>query len=96
MLEIVNETLLTGSDYAGKHPCRCDSWGCVGRDGIRDLCLRRPGIVGRRAVDVISAKLVIRHRLMIVIRVTAGAGTWRRVFATAVGVPVADKWRVHV
>lgn len=96
MLKIVNKTLLTGGDYAGEHPGRCDGWRCVGSDGIRDLCLRRPGIVGRRAVDVISAKLVIRHRLVIIIRVTAGAGTWRRVFATTIRVPIADKWCVCV
>jgi len=91
VLEIADKVLLTGGDYAGEHPGRCDSRRCIGRDGIRDLCLRRPRIVGRRAVDVVSAKLVIRHRLVIVIRVTAGAGSWRRVFATAVRVPVADK-----
>lgn len=98
-LEIVwikmDKLWLTGGDYAGEHPGRCDRR-CVGRDGIRDLCLRRPRIVGRRAVDVISAKLIIRHRLVIVIRVTAGTGTWRRVLATAVRVPVADKRRAHV
>lgn len=73
--EIASEALLTGSDHAGKHPGRGDGRGCVGRDGVCDLRLRRSRVVGRRAVHVIGTKLVIRHRLMIVIRVTAGAGT---------------------
>lgn len=69
-----DEALLTGSDHAGEHPGRGDGRGCVGRDGVRDLRLRRSRVVGRRAVNVVGTKLVIRHRLMTVIRVTAGAG----------------------
>lgn len=81
--------LLTGGDHAGKHPSRSNGRGCVGRDGVRDLRLRRSRIVGRRAVDIVGTKLVIRHRLVIVIRVTASAGSRRRVFATAVRVSVS-------
>jgi len=72
---IANEALLTSSDYTGKYSGCSDGRGCVGRDGICDLRLRRSGVVGRRAVDVVGAKLIIRHRLVIVIRVTASAGT---------------------
>lgn len=86
-----NKALLTGGDHAGQHPGRGDGRGCVGRDGVRDLRLRRSGIIRRRTVDVIGAKLVIRYRLVIVVRVSAGAGARRRVLATAVRIAVEGK-----
>lgn len=87
----IDKTLLTGGDHAGQHPGRGYGRGCVGRDGVRDLRLRRSWIIGRRTVDVIGAKLVVRHRLVIVVRVSAGAGARRRVLATAIRVAVGDK-----
>ena len=83
--------ILTGGDHAGKYPSRGDSGGRIRGDSVRDLCLRRSRIVGRRAVDVVGAKLVVRHRLMIVITRPTRAGTGRSVFTAAVRVPAATK-----